>query len=99
MYYIFYKTEDGFSPSNDPQGAFLTQDISSYSLQQGDDIYIEWSLGIPNLFDNQLPFLNSAPPMTWSGASYPDTIWKQNYSESTYMYMEMTTVVVQLTEP
>ena len=73
MYYIFYKTEDGFSPSNDPEGAFLTQDISSYSLQQGDDIYIEWSLGIPNLFDNQLPFLNSAPPMTWSGASYPDT--------------------------
>ena len=55
MYYIFYKTEDGFSPSNDPQGAFLTQDISSYSLQQGDDIYIEWTLGIPSLLDTQLP--------------------------------------------
>ena len=73
MYYIFYKTEDGFSPSNDPQGAFLTQDISSYSLQQGDNIYIEWTLGIPDLFDNQLPFLNSTPFMTWSGASYTDT--------------------------
>ena len=73
MYYIFYKTEDGFSPSNDPEGAFLTQDISSYSLQQGDDIYIEWTLGVPDLLDNQLPFLNSTPFMTWSGASYSDT--------------------------
>ena len=71
MYYIFYKTDDG---GNDPQGAFLTQDISSYSLQQGDDIYIEWTLGIPNLFDNQLPLVDSFNNnMVWSGASYPDT--------------------------
>ena len=71
MYYIFYKTDDS---GNDPQGAFLTQDISSYSLQQGDDIYIEWTLGIPSLLDTQLPLYDSfVYPMVWSGASYPDT--------------------------
>ena len=71
MYYIFYKTDDS---GNDPQGAFLTQDISSYSLQQGDDIYIEWTLGIPSLLDAQLPLVDSFNNnMVWSSASYPDT--------------------------
>mgnify|MGYP005820709171 FL=1 len=71
MYYIFYKTDDGGS---DAQGAFLTQDISSHSFQQGDQIHIEWTLGIPSLLDNQLPLVDSfGYPMVWSGASYPDT--------------------------
>ena len=71
MYYIFYKTDDS---GHDPQGAFLTQDISSYSLQQGDDIELEWTLGIPSLLDTQLPLYDSfVYPMVWSGASYPDT--------------------------
>jgi hypothetical protein len=71
MYYIFYKTDDSGS---DPTGVHFYQDISSYSLQQGDDIYIEWSLGVPNLNDNQLPLTDSnSNPMTWSGATYPNT--------------------------
>ena len=71
MYYIFYKTDDG---GNNPEGAHFFQDISSYSLQQGDDIYIEWSLGIPSLSDNQLPLTDSSGnPMTWSAATYPNT--------------------------
>jgi len=71
MYYIFYKTDDGGS---NPMGVHFYQDISSYSLQQGDDIYIEWSLGAPNLNDNQLPSTDSSGnSMTWSGATYPNT--------------------------
>jgi len=71
MYYIFYKTDDSGS---DPTGVHFYQDISSYSLQQGDDIYIEWSLGVPNLNDNQLPLTDSnSNPMIWSGATYPNT--------------------------
>ena len=71
MYYIFYKTDDGGS---DPTGVHFYQDISSYSLQQGDDIYIEWNLGAPNLNNNQLPLIDSnSNPMTWSSATYPNT--------------------------
>jgi len=71
MYYIFYKTNDGGS---DPTGAHFYQDISSYSLQQGDDIYIEWSLGVPNFADNQLPLTDSnGNTMTWGAATYPNT--------------------------
>ncbi len=71
MHYIFYKTDDGGS---DPTGAHFYQDISSYSLQQGDDIYIEWSLGTPNLNDSQLPLTDSSGnAINWSGATYPNT--------------------------
>ena len=71
MYYIFYRTDDSGS---DPNGSHFYQDISSYSLQQGDEIQISWSLGIPNLNDNQLPVNDSnGNPMTWSAATYPDS--------------------------
>ena len=69
MYYIFYKTDDN---GDNASGAHLYQDITPLSLQQGDEISIEWDLGIPNFDDTQLPLVDSnGNTMTWSAASFP----------------------------
>ena len=71
MYYIFYKSDNS---GINAVGANFFQDISSLSLQQGDEITLEWELGVPNLADNQLPINDTnGNPITWTAATYPDT--------------------------